>query len=298
MTSSGAPGAVPPPLPLDRNDRIVHDVVVDVAPGVRRIVAANPGPFTFTGTSTWLVGEREVCVIDPGPQLVPHLEAVLASVRARGGEVTSIVCTHTHADHSPGAAELRRRTGAVTSAFGPHPSREGDGKLPKEAADRVFSPERVLGDGDHVRGDGWQLNALHTPGHIANHLCLELAGTGITFTGDHVMGWSTSVISPVDGDLQDYYDSIAKLVARPARVFLSAHGPVIRNPHAYAEALAALVHDGVGDVAAIVERLYVGLDKRLVKAAQATVLSHLQRMVRMETARSEPAEDGHRFVPA
>lgn len=301
--SAAPPLGVPPPLPFHRWDPVPHDVVIDVAPGVRRVVAANPGPFTFTGTSTWLVGERDVCVIDPGPTLPVHLEAILAAVRSRGGTVSAVVCTHTHADHSPLALDLQRRTGAPTYGFGPHPAARADipAQLPKEAGDRVFSPDVRLGHGDTVRGEGWQLVALHTPGHIANHLCLELAGTGLTFTGDHVMGWSTSVISPGDGDLQAYYDSLALLAGRPALVFCSAHGPVIPAPHAYVEALAAhrrfrdrqilaLVHDGVGAVAPVVERLYVGLDERLVKAARATVLAHLLRLEALGEVRRTDAD--------
>lgn len=264
-----------------------HDVVYGVAerlsPLVRRITAPNPGPFTFHGTGTYLVGEREVAVIDPGPDDEHHIQAVLRAV-ARG-RVKVILVTHTHADHSPAARSLAERTGATVMGFGPHPPAETSGEEP---GDRDFLPEETLAAGDIVEGDGWTLECLHTPGHISNHLCYALEEEGGVFTGDHIMGWSSTVIPPPDGSLSDYLASLELMESRRGRddVYWPAHGPAIQNPVTLATALREhrlertrqvleSLRSGCDSIPEIVAHVYPDLSPPLIPAAQMTVLAHL-----------------------
>ncbi len=264
-----------------------------LSPLVTRVLCPNPGPYTFTGTNSYVLGDAQVVVVDPGPVVESHLDALVAAVAGR--PVVAIALTHTHSDHSPAAAELARRTGAPTYGFGPHPEPAlppmepvdpAKPDAPEEGADRSFTPDHVLRDGDTIAVDGWHLDALHTPGHIANHLCFSVREDATLLSGDHVMGWSTSVISPRDGSLQDYLASCDRLLARGEGTYLSAHGDVLRDPHVYVAALVAhrrsrteqvlaVLADGPTAVGAIVERLYPELDARLVRAAKATITSHL-----------------------
>lgn len=264
--------------------------VDQVSPLIRRVVAENPGRFTFTGTGTYIVGHGEVAVIDPGPNLPAHLDAL---ERALGDErVSHILITHTHGDHSPGAQPLKERTGAPTLGYGPHPeadrrSRADDGDTPQEErSDLAFVPDIVTTEGDIVRGPGWTLEALHTPGHISNHLCFALHEEQVLFTGDHVMGWSTSVIPSPDGDMGAYLANLRRLLDRDDAIYWPTHGPPITQPHDFVRALIEhreersrqiLERLGAGDdrIDQMVAVLYADVDEALHPAAARSVLAHL-----------------------
>lgn len=275
------------PLKFNRDLAFDYGVLQEIAPGVRRIVARNPSPFTLHGTGTYVVGRGEVAVIDPGPADAAHLEALLSGL---GGEtVVHIVVTHTHVDHSPGAALLAARTGAPVSGCAPH-RRYSDLFTGEAGGDLDYRPDRPLHDGEILRARGWELEAIHTPGHTSNHLCYALHPHGILFTGDHVMAWSTSVVSPPDGDMRAYMASVQRLAARGEGVYWPTHGPAIADPGAYLAALyehrlererlvEAALQDGRRTVPQIVERVYAGLDPRLVRAAGRTTWAHLIKLV-------------------
>src|ERR1700757_169004 len=259
-------------IPFRREFSFEYGRLEPVAPGGRRIVAHHPSPFTFRGTGTYVIGSGEVAVIDPGPDLAEHVEALLAGLA--GERVTHILITHTHRDHSPAAAPLKAATGAATWGFGPHAGGQRGEPGVEEGGDWDFVPDVTLRDGEAIVGKGWRFEAVHTPGHTSNHLCFALADNGILFSGDHVMGWSTSVISPPDGDMAAYLASLDKLLGRPDAVFLPAHGPYITEPPAHVRAFIAHRHEretgildclatDVGHIDAIVERLYVGLQPGL-----------------------------------
>ena len=212
-------------IPFRRDFAYDYGKLEPVAPGIRRIIARNPGPFTFRGTGTYVVGEGQVAVIDPGPDLPEHVEALLMDLA--GEEVTHILVTHTHRDHSPAAAAVKEATGAPTYGFGPHAGgRRGEAGV-EEGGDWDFTPDIVVKDGDEIAGNGWRFEAVHTPGHTSNHLCFALPDQGILFSGDHVMGWSTSVIAPPDGDMASYMASLDKLLGRRDAVYWPTHGPAI-----------------------------------------------------------------------
>jgi glyoxylase-like metal-dependent hydrolase (beta-lactamase superfamily II) len=259
-----------------------------VAPGVRRIVAHNPSPFTFRGTGTYVIGRGEVAVIDPGPDLTAHVDALLASLSAE--RVTHILITHTHRDHSPAAAPLKAATGAATYGYGPHAGGQHGSPGVEEGGDWDFVPDVTLRDGDAIAGKGWRFEAVYTPGHTSNHLCFALLNDGILFSGDHVMGWSTSVISPPDGDMAAYLASLDKLLSRRDMVYWPTHGPAITEPQPYVRAFIAHRREreagildclaaGVGHIDAIVDRLYVGLQPGLRRAAGRSVHAHLIDLV-------------------
>ena len=233
-------------IPYRREFAFEYGRLEPVAPGIRRIVARNPGPFTFKGTGTYVVGEGEVAVIDPGPELAEHVAALLASLADES--VTHILVTHTHRDHSPAAKALKEATGAPTYGFGPHAGGKRGEPGIEEGGDWDFAPDIVVRDGDWIDGGKWRVEAAHTPGHTSNHLCFALPDSGILFSGDHVMGWSTSVIAPPDGDMAAYMASLDRLLARgdavqqaaPHRVRAAERGPpsaaVRVQPRAAAEA--------------------------------------------------------------
>ncbi|MHA6334612.1 MBL fold metallo-hydrolase [Qipengyuania sp. CAU 1752] len=253
-------------------------------PLVGRILAPNPSPYTFTGTQTYIVGtEGEVAVIDPGPANPEHIEAILAAV----GEdhLVAIMCTHTHRDHSPAAAPLAERTGAPIVGCAPLVI---DTDLPRsdEAFDTTYAPDRVLLDGEAMTGRGWTLRAVHTPGHTSNHLCFALEETGALFTGDHVMGWSTSVVIPPDGDMGQYMDSLDRLYQREDRIYYSAHGAPITKPRQLVRGMIGHRRQRENQILRclgekplhlpdFIPLMYKGLDPRLDKAAQMSVLAHL-----------------------
>ncbi|HEY0421020.1 MAG TPA: MBL fold metallo-hydrolase, partial [Acetobacteraceae bacterium] len=221
-----------------RDDPLPHGAVEETAPGVRRVVCNNPSAFTFRGTNTYIIGRGRVAVMDPGPENAAHLAAILAATQ--GETVTHVIVTHTHRDHSPGTAALVAATGATTYGFGPHMTPPDQGG---EGGDHGFRPDVTVPEGGVVEGDDWRLTALHTPGHCANHLCFAMDGPmghgSVLFSADHVMGWSTSVVSPPDGDMTDYMASLERLIARDDAMLLPGHGPAIRDPKPFMQALRA-----------------------------------------------------------
>lgn len=253
-------------------------------PLVARVLAPNPSPYTFTGTQTHLVGTRDLAVIDPGPDDPAHLDALLRAIEGR--PVTAIVVTHTHRDHSPLSRALKQATGAPIVGCAPL-ALDDLGPRADASFDRDYAPDRVLADGDRVEGKGWTLVAVATPGHTSNHLAFALPETGALFSGDHVMGWSTTVVSPPDGDMAAYMASLMKLQQRDDRIYYPAHGDVIENPRRLVRGLIGhrkqregqilrlIGRDGVHDVAGMVARMYVGIDPRLHLAAERSVLAHL-----------------------
>ena len=268
-----------------------------LSPFIRRVIARNPSAFTFHGTGTYIVGEGEVAVIDPGPDDPAHVQAILDAVK--GERVTHIVITHTHRDHSPAAAPLKAATGAKTYGFGPHgsgrPDSEHAGEEVEEGGDTAFTPDERIRDGDVIAGAGWTLEAVWTPGHTSNHLCYRLAEENVLFPGDHVMGWSTTIVSPPDGDMGSYMTSLRKLAARGEKLYWPTHGPSIPEPQAFVRALIAhreareaqiveCLKAGDGAIPAMVERMYADVDRRLHPAAARSVLAHLIHMV--ETGRA------------
>jgi glyoxylase-like metal-dependent hydrolase (beta-lactamase superfamily II) len=266
-----------------------------VHPLVRRLLAPNPSPFTYTGTQTYLVGAGAVAVIDPGPDLPEHVDAILAATADE--RIAAILCTHTHRDHSPASRPLAAATGAPIVGCAPL-ALEDDGPRADAAFDFDYRPARVLADGEALEGEGWRLRAVATPGHTSNHLCFALEGTGLLFTGDHVMGWSTTVVSPPDGDMSAYLESLYLLLARPDQVYHPAHGPAVDKPHRHVRALIAhrrmrekqilaRLGEGEGHIPAMVETMYRDIDPRLHPAAGRSVLAHLVDLQRRGLVRAQ-----------
>ncbi|OYX49907.1 MAG: MBL fold metallo-hydrolase [Sphingomonas sp. 32-66-10] len=264
-------------------DEAQTGVAIQLEPLVARVLAANPSPFTYTGTQTYLVGTSDVAVIDPGPDLPEHLDALLAAIAGR--PVRAILCTHTHRDHSPASRPLAAATGAPIIGCAPL-ALDDDGPRSDAAFDRDYVPDQVLADGERVSGTGWTLEAVATPGHTSNHLCFALRESGALFTGDHIMGWSTSVVAPPDGDMGAYMASLDKLLTRDDRVYYPAHGPEVTTPQRLARGMIGhrkqregqilrLIDQQVGAIPDMVTRMYVGLDPRLTGAAGRSVLAHL-----------------------
>lgn len=258
-------------------------------PLVRRVLAPNPSPYTYTGTQTYIVGDTgPVAVIDPGPDDDAHIAAILAALD--GAEVAAIMCTHTHRDHSPGARPLAAATAAPVVGCAPlaldQDVLDAWGPRADAAFDSGYAPDRVMEDGEAMTGTGWTLRAVHTPGHTSNHLCFALEETGALFTGDHVMGWSTSVVVPPDGDMGEYMGSLERLHARDDRVYYPAHGPAIDKPRQLVRGMIGhrrqrenqilrLLGDAPLAAADFVSRMYKGLDPRLHGAAEMSVTAHL-----------------------
>ncbi len=252
-----------------------------VQPGIARVLAHNPSAFTYYGTQTYLAGEREIAVIDPGPHLPEHLDALERAVGKR--RVVAIMCTHTHRDHSPAARPLAERMGAPVIGCAPL-ALETVGPRADASFDGDYSPDRVLEDGEAIEVDGKPIVAVATPGHTSNHLCFAYGDA--LFSGDHVMGWSTTVVVPPDGDMAAYMQSLDKLRQRGDDVYFPAHGPAVRNPQQYVRHLMGhrmqrekqilrLVGERPRPIPDIVVNAYPGLDPRLLAAAGGSVLAHL-----------------------
>jgi glyoxylase-like metal-dependent hydrolase (beta-lactamase superfamily II) len=262
-----------------------YGIAEQISPSIQRLLAPNPGPFTFRGTGVYIVGAgKSVAVIDPGPDLPEHIKALKRALDGR--KVSHILITHTHKDHSPAAKPLSQWSGAPTYGFGPHAETDDV----EEGGDHLFMPDVRVTDGDWILGENFTIEALHTPGHTANHICYALEEEKALFTGDHVMGWSTSVIAPPDGNMGDYLRSLEKLIARDDAILYPTHGSPIADPehflHAYLihrrmrEAqIAGSLARGTDTIAAIVAKLYVGLQPVLTRAAALTVQAHLEHMI-------------------
>jgi glyoxylase-like metal-dependent hydrolase (beta-lactamase superfamily II) len=273
--------ALPPkPWPIGTTEQL--------EPLVRRVLAPNGSPYTFTGTQTYLVGSPDgLAVIDPGPDMPEHLEALAHAIG--GTPVLAICCTHTHRDHSPAAAPLSALTGAPIIGCAPLvlQSDEPRADVPFDAD---YAPDQVLADGESVTGPGITLTAVATPGHTSNHLCFALEESGALFTGDHIMGWSTTVVAPPDGDMADYMASLDKLHGRSDRIYYPAHGPAVTNPRQLVRGMIGhrrqrerqivrlLTEGGTAQVAGLVPQMYKGLPEVLLPAAGQSVLAHLIEM--------------------
>lgn len=258
-----------------------YEIAGELEPGITRVLAHNPSPFTYAGTQTYLVGERELAVIDPGPDLEEHVDALVEAIDGR--PVVGILCTHTHRDHSPAARALAERTGSPVVGCAAL-AMETIGPRADASFDPDYGPDRVLADGESIEVDGRPLTAVATPGHTSNHLCF--AWNRALFTGDHVMGWSTTVVVPPDGDMRAYMQSLEKLLRRDERIYFPAHGPAVENPREYVSWLIGhriererqileLVAERARSVPEIVENAYPELDARLFAAAGGSVLAHL-----------------------
>jgi len=277
-------------LAFNRSQDVDYGVAQEVAPGVRRIVANNPGPYTFLGTNSYVVGSGEVAVIDPGPAEPSHLEAIAAAIK--GERLTHILITHSHRDHCDGARGLQALAGGKIAAFGPTGTARGAGApgLSYDFVDPDFVPDRKLADGDSVKGKDFALDVLHMPGHAPDHLCFALVGKRTMFTGDHVMGWNTTVIAPPEGDLAQFLASLERLMQRHDKMFLPGHGGRIQTPQRVVKAyimhrkwreqtILACLEDGICTVPRIVARLYGTLDAGLKGAAALSVLAHLEYLI-------------------
>jgi glyoxylase-like metal-dependent hydrolase (beta-lactamase superfamily II) len=291
-------------IPFDRQFDAPYEILLPAAPGIRRLLVRNPGPFTFKGTGVLVLGQGRVVVVDPGPDEPSHLSSLRAALAHE--TVTHILVTHTHRDHSPAARPLQEWTGAKIYGFGPHPKLPGEGEIKiEEGGDTSFFPDCFVEDGDVIEAGGMTIECVHTPGHISNHLCFGLREEKVLLCGDHVMGWSTTVVAPPGGDMGDYLNSLRKLLARDDRIFLPTHGGPIKDPKPFVRAylehrmdrdaqIFAALKDRVTAIPQIVDRIYIGLDPRLRPAACLTVLAHLIRLVREGAVRSEgtPRFDG------
>lgn len=259
-------------------------LVQQLSPLVARVLAPNPSAFTYTGTQSYIVGAGDdVAVIDPGPDDPAHIVALMAAIAGR--TVRAIVCTHTHRDHSPATRPLKALTGAPIIGCAPL-SLEDDGPRADAAFDVDYLPDGILADGEQVSGDGWTLEAVATPGHTSNHLCMALLEEDALFTGDHIMGWSTTVVSPPDGDMAAYMRSMQRLVDRSDAVYYPAHGDAVLKPQQLARGMMGhrkqregqilrLLRTGETEIPGMVAEMYRGVDVRLHPAAGRSVLAHL-----------------------
>jgi hydroxyacylglutathione hydrolase len=292
---------------FDKNLDLAPDTVDQPIPGVRRIMANNPGPFTFKGTISYIIGSGTVAIVDPGPDDDAHVAAVLDAVR--GETVSHIFVTHTHHDHSPATPKIKAATGATVYAEGPHrASRDvhlGEAPRLDASADFNFRPDIKLADGDVVAGNGWTIEAVTTPGHTKNHMAFAWRETDTMFIGDHVMAWSTTIVAPPDGAMSDYMASLQKLTHRSEKTYLSGHGPVIRDAPTFVKqyiahrqgrehSILARLAKGAADIPTLVRAIYIGIDARLVAAAGLSVFAHLEDMV----ARGDVACDGEPSLTA
>jgi glyoxylase-like metal-dependent hydrolase (beta-lactamase superfamily II) len=254
-----------------------------VDPLVRRVLADNPSPFTYTGTQTYLIGRGEVAVIDPGPDLAQHIDALLEATS--GEHIVAILCTHTHRDHSPASRALKEATGAAIIGCAPLVL-DDSGPRADTGFDAGYQPDSLLEDGDRLEREGWTLEAVATPGHTSNHLCYALHESKALFTGDHVMGWSTTVVSPPDGDMTDYMASLDKLISRDDAIYFPAHGPAVDKPQRLVRSFLSHrrqrerqilrhIEKGEGSIPQMVGQMYRGIDPRLHGAAGRSVLAHL-----------------------
>ncbi|MGD0190600.1 MAG: MBL fold metallo-hydrolase [Rhizomicrobium sp.] len=286
-------------IPFDRSFAAPYGVSVQVSPLIHRVLADNPGPFTFKGTGVYIIGDRDVAVIDPGPDMPEHLLALKRALDGR--RVTHILVTHTHSDHSPAAQPLKEWTGAKTYAFCPHGSGKAEeGVKVEEGGDMAFVPDVRVRDGDVIEGNGFTVDCVFTPGHTSNHMCFALREEKALFTGDHVMGWSTTVVTPPDGDMRAYMASLNKLLVRDDAILWPTHGAPVRDPKPFVQAyidhrlereaqILTCLRDGMSTIPDMVARMYADVDKRLHPAAARSVLAHLIRLTEEGRVLAEPA---------
>ena len=288
-------------IPFVREFEFEYGALAQLSPLIQRVIANNPGPFTYTGTGVYIIGKTNVAVIDPGPNLPDHRAALDKALDGR--TVTHVLMTHHHIDHSPLAIPLARDHGCEVYGYGVqiHPPEGGEVRL--EAGDDLsFKPDVEIRCGKVIEGDGWTIDAIHTPGHTSNHMCYALRDENTLFSGDHIMGWSTSVVSPPDGHMGDYLDSLERIKARHFDRIWPTHGPCIDHVDEFVQAyidhrltreaqITDALKSGLSDIMDIVKKLYTDVDKRLYPAAAHSVLSHLIHMRETGHVRAD-AKDG------
>jgi glyoxylase-like metal-dependent hydrolase (beta-lactamase superfamily II) len=292
-------------IPFNKALDLAPDTVDEPMPGVRRVMANNPGPFTFKGTISYIIGRGKVAIVDPGPDDPAHIGALLDAVR--GETVTHIFVTHTHRDHSPAVPAVKAHTGATVYAEGPHrasrPLHIGEHNPLDASGDRDFRPDVMLKDSETVSGDGWTIEAVTTPGHTANHMAFAWKEKNVMFAGDHVMGWATTIVAPPDGAMSDYMASLQKLTGREETVYFPGHGPAVPDAQRFVSYYilhrkareASILHrlgKGETDIPSIVRAIYIGLDPRLTGAAGLSTLAHLEDLV----TRGVVATDGQASI--
>ena len=276
-------------IPYVRDLKFEYGASSEISPRIRRVIANNPSAFTYLGTGTYILGRGKVAIIDPGPFDSGHIEALLSATK--GEEITHILITHTHMDHSPGCKLLLEKCNATTYGYGPH----GAGKLEEgvvveEGGDSDFTPDVEVRHGDVIEGENWSVECVYTPGHTSNHMCFQLREERVLFTGDHVMGWSTSVISPPDGDMSAYMSSLRLLLDRNDEVYWPTHGPAISNPKAHVQAFIAhrneriaqirnVLSKGASDIQSMVPDMYQGVDENLYPAAGRSVFAAMEYLL-------------------
>lgn len=277
-------------IPYVREIEFDYGAVDEVSPLIRRVVANNPSPFTYKGTGTYIIGHGDVAVIDPGPMLGEHVDALLRAIE--GETVSHILVTHTHKDHSPAAKPLKALTGAPTYAYGPHGSGQQSSSdvQVEEGGDMDFRPDVEIRHGEIIEGDGWTVECVYTPGHTSNHMCFALKEEKALFTGDHVMGWSTSIVSPPDGNMEQYMASLDLLLERDDEIYWPTHGPAIQDTKPFVRAFIAHREErerqileqlaaGHTRIADMVPVMYAAVDKRLYPAAARSVFAHMEHLV-------------------
>jgi len=288
--------STPSPIPFVRDIEFEYGVVQQVSPLIRRVIARNPGPFTFTGTGVYIIGHGAVAVIDPGPDLAEHFDALNAVFD--GETVTHVLVTHSHLDHSPLAHPLAKRHGCKVYGSGRVPLTEASDVQVEADDDHHFRPDVAVSDGDVLTGKGWTLAAIETPGHTSNHICWALAEENALFSGDHIMGWSTTVVSPPDGDMDAYLASLTKVKQCGFSTLWPTHGSPIREPEPFIDAyfahrlaredqIIAQLASGQTSIPAFVPTMYAAVDPRLHPAACLSVLSHMVRLVKIGTVVAE-----------
>ena len=288
-----------------------YGVPRELAPGVVRLVANNPGHFTFKGTNTYIVGQgAELALIDPGPDDAMHLQAILGAVGGR--RLSHILITHTHRDHTDGLAALVAATGAKTAGLGRRALQRGSKRTSPsggEYVDQDFVPDAPLAHGGRLAGDGWAFTAVHTPGHAPDHLCFELEGTQILFSGDHVMGWNTSVVAPPEGNMGNYLRSLEVLGERTDRVYFPGHGGQVDEPQRLVkafllhrrmreQAILECIRSGTNTVKAIVPAIYRDLNPKLLNAASLSVLAHVEHLISRGLVRCDSPLSADRALSA
>jgi glyoxylase-like metal-dependent hydrolase (beta-lactamase superfamily II) len=302
-------------LPFAREFEFDYGVAREVAPGVRRIVANNPSPFTFKGTNSYLVGSGNVALIDPGPDDAAHRDAILAEVAAKGERITHIFLTHTHKDHSAGLDAIAEATGGPVYGFGSDPQARAAFQLnPASEAilDVRFAPDHVLRGGEVIEGGDWSLEAVYTPGHAPDHLAFALAGTNILFSGDHVMGWNTSVVAPPEGNMADYIRSLELLLKRAEDIYFPGHGGQVSQAQRLVKAfimhrrwretqVLECIRSGLETIPAIVAKIYPEISASLRDAAAYSALAQIELLVETGQVRCEPGPTpalDSRYFPA
>jgi len=275
-------------IPFIRQFEFEYGTLTSLSPLVDRVIANNPGPFTYTGTGVYIIGDKDVAVIDPGPAMPEHRAALDKALEGR--RVTHVLMTHHHIDHSPLAIPLARDHGCEVYGYGLQIRPPEGGEVRLEAGDDLsFKPDVEIRCGDVIEGNGWTIEAIHTPGHTSNHMCFHLREENTLFSGDHIMGWSTSVVSPPDGHMGNYLDSLERIKARHFDRIWPTHGPCIENVDEFVGAyidhrlaresqIMGALESGLSGIMEIVAKLYVDVDKRLHPAAAHSVLSHLIHM--------------------